>query len=125
MECCFGGPNCLRCSFQRCCFCSCIVLLILLFSGASCASLEFCFPDSVSVVYGCSYVFWKEFMFIAYITIGVYCACRQQSQHSLVFCFPGVRLWVVVCLLEFVLFPLWSLSNLLKFVYILMGWCIF
>ena len=26
------------------------------------------FPDSVSVVYGCYYVFWKEFMFDAHFT---------------------------------------------------------
>ena len=32
-----------RCSLQSCCLCSCIILFILLFSGASCGSVEFCF----------------------------------------------------------------------------------
>ena len=31
----------MRCSFQSCCLCSCIILI--LFSGASCESIGFCF----------------------------------------------------------------------------------
>ena len=33
----------MRCSFKSCCLCSCVILLILLLSGASCGSLGFCF----------------------------------------------------------------------------------
>ena len=67
-----------RCSFQSCCLSSCIILFILLFSGASCGSVGVLFPDRVSCVYGCSYVFWKEFLFVCLFCHGVCCACRQK-----------------------------------------------
>ena len=74
--CCLSGPSCLRCFFRSCCLCSCIILFILLFSSASCGSVGFCFR-AVFLVYGCAYVFWKEFVCWVFCH-EVRCACRQQ-----------------------------------------------
>ena len=62
-------------SFQSCCSYSCTILFILLFSGASCRSLEFCFrvvfllPMAALMLSGRSLCLLR-------ILLWVYCACR-------------------------------------------------
>ena len=37
------------------------------------------FPDSVSGVYGCSFVFWEKFLFVAYFVIGYVVLVRSKG----------------------------------------------